>query len=114
MLQITEKYVYYFVYDQSDLKNSSITIVQIPREGGDIVTQKIFYEDIGLPDLRNLDFAENIFADSDYPFFLGGFILSSETLKSEYDIAAYNLKTAEYDVFNIKSIDGVGKLFRWR
>lgn len=112
-LQITEKYIYYFAYDYGDVTESSVTVVQIPRDGGEVVMKKIRFSDIGFPDLRNLNFLENVFVDGDYLFMLGDFVVSGEPLQSEFHILGYNLKTDAFDVYKTQDVKGMGKLFRY-
>ena len=112
-LQITEKYIYYFAYDYEVKTESSVTIVQIPRDGSEVVTKKIFFADIGFPYLYNGNFIENTFVDGDNLFMLGGFMLSAEQQQFEFYIMAYNLKTDEFDVYKTQDFKGMGKLFRY-
>ncbi len=111
-LQITEENIYYFAYDYGVLTKSSITVVRIPKDGGKVITKKIFLSDIGFPDLHNKSFSENIFVDGNNLFMLGNFILSVEPLELEFYIVAYNLETDEFDVYKTQDFKGMGKLFR--
>lgn len=112
-LQITEDDIYYYTYDYADLENSSVTVVQVPRHGGEVVTRKIYLSDLGFPTLHSSSFSENIFVEGGYLFMLGEFILSAEPLEFEFCIAVYDLKTDKFDVYKTHDFKGMGKLFRY-
>lgn len=113
-IQITEKNIYYFVYEYGDMANSSIIVSQIPRDGGEVVTKRILYSDVGLPALFNGSFCKNIFVDGDYLFFLGDYVISAEPeVVSEFYVTAYNLKTNVFDTYRTQDFKGMGKLFRY-
>lgn len=112
-MQITENSIYYYVCDYADPERSSITVVEIPRNGGEVTKKQLLLAGLGLPVLDSKGLIEDIFADGGCLFMLGSFMPLDKSSEFEFYITVYDLVTDKFDVYHTNDFKGMGKLFRY-